>query len=398
MGMLGVYALLMTMKYFQTVVGTYNTTVLAFSYQYGFLSRGFVGTCYQLLDNLLPWNLYTYCWVQIFSFGLHLMYILMLFVFFYICLKKTEEKAHHGMTAFIFIFAAFAFPEFITYENMGRIDAVMAVLAIFSVCLLITERWEWLVIPISCIGICVHQGYALMFLSIPLAFLAVKILEKHSRWKQYIWIFFLTCFTSGILFLYFNYFSHTGGHEIYEQIYETAQSISADGAVHKQLIEHEILGLDPSADEWPNHLFNFEEIVIFIIMAFPYLALLAAFFKKCINDSRTIGQKMKYMILALTGPLMILPDFVLKIDYGRWVYCLIFYYAMILLGSLVRRDKVIVNSFCHMTATLKKYPAICIILLLYPMILTPLGDMWITELSKNITKVLLGVPEGAIIV
>lgn len=70
--------------------------------------------------------------IQIFSFGCILCISCGFSVFFYICLKKTEEKAHHGMTAFIFIFAAFAFPEFITYENMGRIDAVMAVLAIFS--------------------------------------------------------------------------------------------------------------------------------------------------------------------------------------------------------------------------------------------------------------------------
>ena len=41
---LGIYAILMTMRYFQTVVGMYNTTLLAFSYQYGFISRGLVGT------------------------------------------------------------------------------------------------------------------------------------------------------------------------------------------------------------------------------------------------------------------------------------------------------------------------------------------------------------------
>lgn len=395
---LGLYALVMTIAYFQTVVGTYNTTVLAFSYRYGFLSRGFVGTCYQILDKLLPWDLYTYRWTQAFSFGLHLVFVLTLLFFFYTCLKKGNERLNHGMIACIFIFATFSFPEYVTFENMGRIDAVMAVLTILSVYLLLRERWEWLIIPISAIGICVHQGYALMFLSVPLVFLAVKVLEnKNNTRKKYLWIFFLTCIISGILFMYFNYFSHTGGREIYEQVYKVAEAISADGAVHKQLIEHEILGLDPVADEWATHLFNFREILIFTIMMLPYLYLLIRFFSRCIKKAPTMKEKIKYMIMAAAGPVMIFPDFAFKIDYGRWVFCLIFYYAVVVLGMLARGDEALCDSFCHITGKVRKYPAIGIFLLLYPMLLTPLGDIWITELSKKITEVLLGVPQGAMI-
>lgn len=54
------YAVIHFVLNFQTVVGTYVTTMLAFSYRYGFISRGFQGTVLLILDKLLPFHILSY--------------------------------------------------------------------------------------------------------------------------------------------------------------------------------------------------------------------------------------------------------------------------------------------------------------------------------------------------
>jgi hypothetical protein len=45
---------------YREMVENYNTTVLAFTYKYGFISRGFIGTLYHGLDSILPVDLINY--------------------------------------------------------------------------------------------------------------------------------------------------------------------------------------------------------------------------------------------------------------------------------------------------------------------------------------------------
>ncbi len=390
---LGIYAILMTMRYFQTVVGMYNTTLLAFSYQYGFISRGLVGTCFQWLDRILPWDMYTYRGAQMFSFGLHLMFLMLLLVFFWYCLSKSERLFHTGMLGIMFIFATFAFPEFVTFENMGRVDSVMAILTLAGVFLVIAGKFEWMLIPLAAAGVCIHQGYVLMFISIFIVLLTAKAIDHRKKgWGKYAFILIFMVLTAAVLFLYFNYFSHEYGEEIYPKIYERAQAISADGGVHKQLMDHEILGENPAADEWTLHLFNFREILVFGILVLPYIWILMLLFGRCVKEASGFWQKIKYLVLLFGGDILLLPDFAMKIDYGRWVFCIIFYYAIVILALVANGDQLLCRHFYKIFCQLKKWQALCILLLLYPTLLTPLGDIWITELSKNLTKVVFRIP------
>ena len=52
-----VFGFAIFLKNYQECMESYNTTILAFTYQYGFISRGFLGTLYLLLDKLLPLNI-----------------------------------------------------------------------------------------------------------------------------------------------------------------------------------------------------------------------------------------------------------------------------------------------------------------------------------------------------
>lgn len=54
------FGLLLFLRYYEAWVNLMNGTVLAFSYKYGFISRGLVGTFYQWLDRVLPFDMMRY--------------------------------------------------------------------------------------------------------------------------------------------------------------------------------------------------------------------------------------------------------------------------------------------------------------------------------------------------
>ena len=45
---------------YRQILESYNSTVLAFSYEYGFISRGLIGTLYSGLDKIMPVDLLDY--------------------------------------------------------------------------------------------------------------------------------------------------------------------------------------------------------------------------------------------------------------------------------------------------------------------------------------------------
>lgn len=59
----------------------YNSTILAFSYKYGFISRGLAGTIYQWIDSILPVNMIDYAMVLRFTLIVTLAFYVLFFAF-----------------------------------------------------------------------------------------------------------------------------------------------------------------------------------------------------------------------------------------------------------------------------------------------------------------------------
>ena len=56
-------------RYFERTMEFYNTTLFALSYRYGFISRGLLGTMWELLDKITPMSLMNYRSVYLFHIG-----------------------------------------------------------------------------------------------------------------------------------------------------------------------------------------------------------------------------------------------------------------------------------------------------------------------------------------
>lgn len=396
---IAVLGILISARYWVGVVNCLNTTVYAFSYKYGFISRAFMGTVLRVLNIVLnifvPYDLLTYPGIRYFSMMLNTLFIAMLLVFFYMCLNACEEYMERHLLVLMFVFSVFAFPEYLTEENFGRSDICMAMVTIFCCYLLIKEKWEYLIIPLSGMAVCIHQGYVLMFFNVLLVVLWCKIFDNEGRKrKKYITIFAGSFLTASVLFLYLNFFSHRNGEAIYDEIYEIASSLAHDGVVHTNLMMHEILGESPFVNEWAEHVHNFQEFPVLIILMLPYLVIAFRFFRNTIREAKG-AYKLKYLAVAV-GSATILPDLIVKIDYGRWMFSIVFYYFMTILVLLALKDEIIVHNFNREVERMKQKPALTIALLVYPVLFTPFKDVFICDLTNRITNYLVGFVGGLI--
>lgn len=386
-------------RYWVGVVNCLNTTVYAFSYKYGFISRAFMGTVLRVLNIILnifvPYDLLTYPGIRYFSMLLNTLFIVMLLMFFYMCLNACEEYMERHLLVLMFVFSIFAFPEYLTEENFGRSDICMAMVTILGCYLLIKEKWEYLIIPLSGMAVCIHQGYVLMFFNVLLVILWCKIFDNEGKnRKKYITIFAASLLVASVLFLYLNFFSHQNGAEIYDEIYEIASSLAHDGVVHTNLMMHEILGESPFVNEWAEHVHNFQEFPVLIILMLPYLVIAFRFFINTIREAKG-AYKLKYLAVAV-GSATILPDLIVKIDYGRWMFSIVFYYFMTILVLLALKDNIIVHNFNREVERMKQKPALTIALMIYPVLFTPFKDVFICDLTNRITNYLVGFVGGLI--
>ena len=72
----------------------------------------------------------------------------------------------------------------------------------------------------------------------------------------------------------------------------------------------------------------------------------------------------------------------MKIDYGRWMFSIIFYYFVVILMLLAMGDTLIGRQFHRSVEAIKRRPAAVIFLLIYPLLFTPLEDVYICDFTR----------------
>jgi hypothetical protein len=89
------------------------------------------------------------------------------------------------------------------------------------------------------------------------------------------------------------------------------------------------------------------------------------------------------------GAATILPDLIVKIDYGRWLFAITFYYVMILIIMLLEKDPLFLKHFNRITGELKRRPILCMFLLIYPFLFIPYQDMYISDFTKDFVNLFI---------
>ena len=130
-------------------VSGYNATLLGLTYANGILPRAFMGSIYYLMNWILPFDLYTYGNVQIFTFIATTLFIIFWCLPAYYFIRKTG-KDYASYIEYIIVFVTlFVIGSFTSFFNYGRLDMYIAALTILATLILVSNKCEWLVIPIS---------------------------------------------------------------------------------------------------------------------------------------------------------------------------------------------------------------------------------------------------------
>lgn len=388
--------LLMAIYFFENGMNEQNTTALALSYQYGFIPRGLIGTIVALLEKVGLFH-YTYHSAMLLSAAATILCYGVLFIVYYFSLKRCDEKYLSIMQCGIIFISLFLFSEYMTVNNFGRLDEYLMIITLICFFLLVTEKADYLIIPLCMLGTMIHAGFVFTNIAVILVLLLWKIFTyQGKKQKKYICIFTLTFLAVSVLFLYFEFLRQPVSTLDYQQVIDKANALAQNGAIQKDaysLLKSELLKEDVFNDEWIWHTKNYAETPIFLLLFFPYILIGISFFRNLIRDAEEKIMKMKYMIIA-GGIATIIPELILKVDYGRWFFCIIMYYCLVLLALVVLGDQRVMYQMDKTIQMIQNKVPFAWILLFYPLLFVPFRDVYISDVTTwimdNIEAPILG--------
>ena len=400
--LLSFFAVASILRFFERTITEYNTTLFAMSYKYGFISRGFLGTVWDGLDYIIPWDLMTYTHIYIFTMIMTLVLFVTFFLMYKAILSKCAESSKTNIKYLLIFLSIFLFPMFLTEEVFGRLDLYLYILTFVGIILLIKEKAEWLIIPIVTICMCIHQGYIFTCANILFVYLIYKMLtaEKKAR-KKYAIILAISILIMGVLFVYFEFFSHGSGAMYYDEVVTNAKALSEDGkGYNASIVDHELLGKDVYEDEWRQRNINRKEFPFFLICFIPYILLAIYFFGKLLkktyfvrskklkislqeqeNNLRSVGR-----VLFVLGGLAVVPQMILKVDYGRYVFMTFSYYVLMTICLIIERDNLVETQLNDTKELIKKKTSFPLIVFIYPLLFMPLHDVVISGASYRVAS------------
>ena len=364
---------------YQSWVRSYNTTMLALSYEYGFTSRSLLGTLYHGLNAILPIDIMQYNAVLVFAMvATGLIYIFLMF-FVYKCLCRLEGKALKYAEYALMLLSICVISTFTFAYNYLRVDIFMIATSLAAVLAMFNKKTEWLTIVFSAIGVMFHQGFVLMYFNIILVLLFYKWMTDKKA--KYAFLFFSSFIIGSVLFIWFELLSRSKGTQIFDTILQEATNLSPGGIYHTTLLYHEVLGIDVSGAETSFVHMNHVQFILFVICCLPIIIYIFRFFITLIRKGEDIPAKLKYLA-GLVGSLTIMPDMMFKVDYGRWVMAIAAYYIVIIVGMAVFEDKLVLEQIEKDYIMMKSHPYV-IILCIMPIIIVPFLDVDIDMLTKN---------------
>lgn len=371
------------------MVRSYNTTMLALSYEYGFTSRSLLGTLYHLLDVVLPLDLIDYRAVVATAYVATILFVLFVEYFLYRCLRCCEgEMVKYGeylaLILSLCLVSTFSFP-----YNFFRVDIFMILVSLLGVLCLVKERAQWLVVPLSALGVMFHQGYVFMYFNLILVLLFYRALswwkEDRRKARRYGLLFALSFLVGSVLFLWFEFFSRSNGAAFFDTIKSEAEKLSYDGIYHSTLLYHEVLGIDLASTEEEFSRVNAVQILMYGIVCLPMLVFGVRFFAGLIKKAKGASEKWKYLAVVL-GAATILPDFLLKIDYGRWMAAVVVYYVGIVLALLAMKDPIMETQVRESGERLIRRPGIALWIMVV-ILLLPFLDVNIDPFFRHLGSI-----------
>ncbi len=388
MMMLAVVNLAVFAVCYRGIVRSYNTTMLALSYRYGFTSRSLIGTIYHLVDAVLPIDMINYDAAVGFALAVTGLFFVVMMIFFYQCLKSCSEEDLKNSEYLILILSVSLVSTFSFPYNFFRVDICMIMMSLLAVICIIKDKAVWLCVPLSVLGVMFHQGYVFMYFNLILVLLLYRALSLWNRDKKravyYGGVFLASFLLASALFLWFEFFSRSDGALYFDSIQKEAEKLSYQGIYHSTLLYHEVLGIDLASTEAEYFAVNHNQIIVFTVVCLPMIFVAVRFFVNIYRRAEGFWEKAKYLMVAV-GAVTILPNFILKIDYGRWIMAVVVYYMGIVLALLAMGDPIVKGEVQRQAGSLQKKPGL-VFYLMAVILLIPYLDVNISPFVRHLAS------------
>ena len=382
------FAGVVSYRYLGYEVTKYNTTLFALNYDYGFISRGFLGTAYSVLNMMLPRDIMTYNCIYYFCILSTAIFYILLILFFANALTKASADKRKNLSYLIVSISILTFPMFVTTEMLGRLDTFLMIIVVLCLYCLMNDRCVWLVPVLCVIAMLVHQGFVFTNINLILVLLFYKAIKETDSRKYWI-VFAITLISCSVLFIFFEFFSHANGSEIYASVVENAKRLSPTGDGYNiSIINHEILGLAVYDSEIEYRKLAYQETAVFLAFAWPILLMGIKYIIDILKGKK--GKECLAYLAVAAGGLTILPEIVLKVDFGRYAYYTFWYYLIITFVLIVWNDEHICGALEGIKNLIARFLPIPQLIFAYLMLMMPFHDIIYGDLIDKIKIFIFG--------
>lgn len=391
---ISVFAILISILFSEhpSCVGLMIHTEYAFNYRYGLISRGFIGSLYALLDSITTHNLYNYKSLYNFVSIITIIYLFSLIIFIYYCYIHVSTELQHRYSLFAPFILIWAIPLYLGCDNWGRLDILLITISLIMLIIISSEIKGCYLLSIIASVLCclIHEGYVFTYANI----LLVGLLYKSYKYMNYnikkakkFFLCLVTCFSiDSILFSYFQFFQKKLSDANFYSAIEHAKQLSpSKHAYHKPVVLQNLKRINVYYYEHSLIHDLHKYLICFEILAIPFLLCILGLLIHTVRTLK-IANKLFY-ILIFCGSLTTIPEFILKIDYGRWVMAIIIYYFALFSYLLIEKDNAFCQAFLNIFCTLKTSfvrKLLYITIVLYSFLLQPLKIFWISDMVKQI--------------
>lgn len=237
------------------------------------------------------------------------------------------------------------------------------------------------------IGLMFYQGYAFLYYSIIVIAMLFDIIDENEIKIKNMVYGIVSVGINAVSFLYFQLFSHPRFDNIEDFISEIAKK--TDMEINYKAINYEYFSsLKDAYDLVSFYIDNHIRIKLLIqlvlmvpvIILFTYIAL-RHYEKVKINKVNTV-YKVR-LLLCILSICAVLPQFLLNVDWGRWLTAIVIDSFFLILYYVYKKDTAMIEIFENMSSKIKKNPALALVFIV---VLTFVGAINATDFSGEAYK------------
>lgn len=348
-------------------LGAWEKTFYLVTYEFGFISRAFIGSIFSLFTDYITDKM-----IYVSSVIFFLILIVMISLLLGRLIRKSKPDMKTPTIIFIMLFLASPFS--VTYLlgfHIGRFDTYWIIITLLALVFLKNPVLKWSIPFLCAVTVSIHQGYMDTYmpaLAIPMLYETYK----HKYSKTSFAVFILSCITMIAFFIAFQFFP---ADIPFDNAIDFADYLSqhADFRVPAPQIYVEYFA--PFLEYWLEDItplmktFALPLTLTYLLFTSPLLIIFGFIWKRSFKCADNRFKKFIFFLCAAT-PLAFIPAAIFGLDWDRWwaaalntQFILVFYFIFSNEISVTSHVKTIAAFF-------EKHFLLLLLLILFMSLLT----------------------------